>query len=69
MKWESKSIFEHVKKSLIYEVREHRINQNLGSAESVRLGISEVQMETQQGNVYMNGNTGRQIWRGTINET
>ena len=28
---------------------------NIGSAESARLGISEVQMETQQGNVYMNG--------------
>ena len=44
-----------MKKSLIYRVREHRINQNLRSAESARLGILEVWTETQQGNVYMNG--------------
>ena len=28
---------------------------NIGSVESVKSGITEVQMETQQGNVYMNG--------------
>ena len=44
-----------MKASLIYGVREHSINQNFGSAEKVRVGISEVRMETQQGNVYMNG--------------
>ena len=48
MKWESKSLNmsnNYMKKSLIYSVRENSINQNLGSAESVRLGISEVQTE------------------------
>ena len=45
----------HMKKSLIYRVKEHSINQNLRSAESVRMEISEVRVETQQGNVYMNG--------------
>ena len=44
-----------MKKSLIYGVREHSINQNVGSSEKARMGISEVQAETQQGNVYMNG--------------
>ena len=44
-----------MKESLIYGVREHSINQNVGSAEEVRTGILEVRTETQQGNVYMNG--------------
>ena len=45
----------YMERSLIYRIREHSINQNLGSAESARSGISEVRMGTQQGNVYMNG--------------
>ena len=45
----------YMKKSLIYGVKEHSINQNVGSAEDARMGISEVRVETQQGNVYMNG--------------
>ena len=45
----------YMKKSLIYGVREHSINQNVGSAEEARMGISVVRSETQQGNVYMNG--------------
>ena len=45
----------YMKKSLIYGVREHNINQNIGSAEDVWEEVSEVQVETQQGNVYMNG--------------
>ena len=44
-----------MKKSLIYGVSEHSINQNIGSAEDARAGILEVRVETQQGNVYMNG--------------
>ena len=44
-----------MKKCLIYGVREHSINQNFGSAEEVRMVISEVRAEKQQGNVYMNG--------------
>jgi len=36
-------------------MEEHSINQNIGSAEDVWAGILEVQVETQQGNVYMNG--------------
>ena len=39
-----------MKKSLIYRVREHSINQNIGSAEDAWAGILEVQVETQQGN-------------------
>ena len=45
----------YMKKSLIYGVREHSINQDIGSVEEAWAGISEVQAETQQGNVYMNG--------------
>ena len=45
----------YMRRSLVYGVREHRINQDIGSVESVRSGISEVQEETQKGNVYMNG--------------
>ena len=45
----------YMKRSLIYGVRKYSINQNVRSAEEVRMGISEVQAETQQGNVYMNG--------------
>ena len=40
------------KASLIYGVRDHSINQDLGSGKEARMGISEVQAETQQGNVY-----------------
>ena len=43
------------KASLIYGVRDHSINQDVGSAKGARTGISEVRVETQQGNVYMNG--------------
>ena len=45
----------YMKNILIYGFREHSINQNIRSVEDVRVGISEVQVETQQGNVYMNG--------------
>ena len=44
-----------MKVSLIYGVRDHSINQDVGSVKEVRTGISEVRVETQQGNVYMNG--------------
>ena len=58
-----------MKAGLIYRVRDHSINQDLGRGEEARTGRSEVRAETQQGNVYMNGNTGRQGQRGTINKT
>ena len=44
-----------MKASLIYGVRDHSINQDVGSVKEGRTGILEVQVETQQGNVYMNG--------------
>ena len=45
----------YMKASLIYGVRDHSINQDVGSGKEARTGISEEQMEIQQGNVYMNG--------------
>ena len=45
----------YMKANLIYGVRDHSINQDVGSVKEARMGISEVWAETQQGNVYMNG--------------
>ena len=39
----------YMKKSLIYGVKEHSINQNVGSAEEVRTRISEVQKMRERG--------------------
>ena len=44
-----------MKASLIYGVRDHSINQDVGSVREARTEISEVRVETQKGNVYMNG--------------
>ena len=44
-----------MKVGLIYGVRDHSINQDLGSGNEARTGILEVRVETQQGNVYMKG--------------
>src|SRR5882724_11892279 len=43
----------YMKAGLIYGVRDNSINQDLGRGKEARTGISEVQAETQQGNVYM----------------
>src|SRR5882724_5024809 len=43
----------YMKMGLIYGVRYHSINQDLGRGKEARTGISEVRAETQQGNVYM----------------
>src|SRR5882724_8243582 len=58
----------YMKASLIYGVRDHSINQDVGSGKEVRTGISEVRAETQQGNVYMK--RGAQVGRvGEVHET
>jgi len=44
-----------MKAGLIYGVRYHSINQDLGRGKEARTGILEVRAETQQGNVYMKG--------------
>ena len=41
----------YMKKSLIYGVREHSINQEIWSTESARLGVMEMRRRTQQGGV------------------
>ena len=41
--------------SLIYRVREHSINQGVGSIESARSGITELQKRNTARQCYMNG--------------
>src|SRR5882724_1169931 len=57
----------YMKAGLIHGVMDHSINQDLGSGKEARMGISEVRVETQQGNVYMK--RGAQVGRvGEVQE-
>src|SRR5882724_9196280 len=58
----------YMKAGLIYRVRYHSINQDHGTGKEARTGISEVRVETQQGNVYKK--RGAQVGRvGEVQET